>query len=170
MTGTYHNEEKNIEENNTIIAWVDMMKIIAAITVVAIHMYPLKSINRDADIFRYLLCTWAVPFFFITSGYFLLKDYGTDICKKRIMKQLVKVGKWYIIWSIVYAPIILVRKILPQGNFMRGVAYELRDFIFMGSYFQLWYLCVMIWYLIILLLLNKKVSLKTATIISFRKS
>ena len=29
MTGTYHNEEKNIEENNTIIAWVDMMKIIA---------------------------------------------------------------------------------------------------------------------------------------------
>lgn len=52
-------------------------------------------------------------------------------------------------------------------EFSDGGYYELRDFILMGSYFQLWYLCAMIWCLIFLLLVNGRISLKKVMVFSF---
>ncbi|MHB8065134.1 MAG: acyltransferase family protein, partial [Ruminiclostridium sp.] len=61
-------------------AGLDYFRIIAALLIVAIHTYPLASISQAADfIFTHIFARIAVPFFFMTTGFFLLPKYIEDI-------------------------------------------------------------------------------------------
>ena len=53
---------------------IDIFRYICAIMVVAIHSSPFTDINKDLGyIFTEIVPQIAVPFFFITSGYFYIK-------------------------------------------------------------------------------------------------
>ena len=60
---------------------IDIMRVICAIMVVVIHIPPFGSIERFDTINYYLqqyVSRVAVPFFFITSGFFLAKKNSLD--------------------------------------------------------------------------------------------
>ncbi|MBE5837998.1 acyltransferase family protein [Butyrivibrio sp.] len=129
-------------------ASIDIMRLLASIAVVAIHTYPFKSYGSTIDMVRYAFCTWAVPFFFTVTGYYFdINNENRALVKLWLMMRL------YFIWTLIYFPIIFVRKIYKQENIMHAILEEIKDILFVGSYFQLWYFVAMIWSLLLLLLI-----------------
>ena len=70
------------KKSNTVSA-VDLFKCIFAICVVAIHTMAFKDHGESAYFaFTYCITSFAVPYFFVCSGYFLgRKIYGKDLQK-----------------------------------------------------------------------------------------
>ena len=58
-------------------AGVDLFRIPAALMVAAIHIAPFSTWNRVGDVlFTYCLGRIAVPFFLMTTGFFVLAPYA----------------------------------------------------------------------------------------------
>lgn len=134
------------------IVGIDVMKTFFAICVVAIHTHPYSnynstpySITRFCDIL--LLC--AVPFFFITTGYFMgkkLQSPLSDEKNKKVLEYcLKKYLKLYLIWTAVYLPITLYYyfMISEQSIGMKFLDF-LRGLLFLGEHWNSW----MLWYLL----------------------
>ena len=75
--------------------WIDRMRMVAAILVVSIHISPLLQLNATADfILTRIVGRLAVPFFFITTSYFLfINGYSSN---EKIKKTLIQLSQWYI--------------------------------------------------------------------------
>jgi len=88
---------------------IDFVKFIFAFFVVAIHTKPL--INAENPIMLSLYETFlglAVPFFFIASGFLITENQRTmpqSVLAERVRKHLVKLIKFYLIWSAIYLPL-----------------------------------------------------------------
>lgn len=55
---------------------IDLFRVIAAILIIAIHTSPFGSYNTWADfVLTRVIARVAVPFFFMTSGFFLISRY-----------------------------------------------------------------------------------------------
>lgn len=55
---------------------VDLVKFIAALLVVSIHISPVASYGKEIDFFlRNYFARLAVPYFFIASGFFCLEKF-----------------------------------------------------------------------------------------------
>lgn len=100
-------------KSNTVSA-VDLFKCIFAICVVAIHTMAFKDHGESAYFaFTYCITSFAVPYFFVCSGYFLgRKIYGKDLQKsdyRLIIKNYAqRLLKPYLIWGCWYFLIVLV--------------------------------------------------------------
>ena len=85
---------------NKTFAGIDYFRLIAAFMVIAIHTSPLSVWNEGIDfLITYCVGRIAVPFFFMTTGYFVLAPYVLSNFKKKspIHKYLVK--KFFLIFS-----------------------------------------------------------------------
>ena len=153
----------SLKQNNSI----DLAKFIFAILVVAIHVSPFGSSESDALSFlsffvRDYLARLAVPFFFITSGYFLFRK--TDINNfdfKRSKEYVKKLIKLYLIWSAIYFPLGFGNAFFDEKGFLHGVFNYIKKFIISTSFSHLWYLNALIFaVLVISVLLYKRISPK----------
>ena len=80
---------------------LDISRLIASLMVVAIHTYPLSSINGTLDYcFTRIICRIAVPIFLMITGYYVLNK-DIDYLKKYTIKIL----KIYLISILIYNPI-----------------------------------------------------------------
>ena len=113
---------------------LDYFRIIAALFIVAIHIGPLSSFNATADfLFTYCLGRVAVPFFLMTTGYFVLSSSVKR--PKSLQKNLKKVTLLYVFSTLVYLPINLYSdKIVWNLNIIA------KDVLFDGTFYHLWYL------------------------------
>ncbi len=93
---------------NTRIASIELFRILAMVAIIAIHTSPFGfSLSPDEDRFLPILidlsCRFAVPFFFIASGYFLGEKVraGKDVVDTfwRAAKRLLSL---YVVWSLFY--------------------------------------------------------------------
>ena len=75
---------------------IDKFRIIAAILIIAIHTYPLISINETLDFaFTHVFCRIGVPMFLMITGYFILPKAIQD--RKQLIKYTIKIAKVYLI-------------------------------------------------------------------------
>ena len=73
---------------------IDKMRFAAALLVIAIHTSPLDSFSETGNfILTRIFGRVAVPFFFMTSGFFVLSKYRYD--GSRLYKFLKKTGIVY---------------------------------------------------------------------------
>lgn len=90
---------------------IDITKLICAIMVIAIHTQPFIRnvwLDRGAGVITRL----AVPFFFVTTGFFL--DFSdTKMVKKYVFRLLVL----YAVWTVIYLPFssLSISKLLLTG-------------------------------------------------------
>ena len=76
---------------------IDKFRIIAAILIIAIHTYPLISINETLDFaFTHVFCRIGVPMFLMITGYFILPKAIQD------RKQLIKYTINILLLSLLY--------------------------------------------------------------------
>lgn len=126
---------------------VDAAKLICAVLIVAIHVPPF---GKDASaplaaagnfFFRFYLGRIAVPFFFLTAGFFLFRktasgNFSFAPCRQYILRLL----RIYVLWTVLYLPWI-IREARESGkNLLTGLLSFLRNFLLTGSYSHLWYL------------------------------
>ncbi|MCI8327600.1 MAG: acyltransferase family protein [Lachnospiraceae bacterium] len=145
-------------------AGIDAFRMIAAFMVVAIHISPFSVWNQDVDyLITYCLGRIAVPFFLMTTGYFVLAPYVRSGFKRKypIRKYFVKNIGLYLMATLLYLPIVIYSKKMPHG--IMGL---LKQVFFDGTFYHLWYFPAVIIGCALLMFLIKK-SMRAAIIFSF---
>lgn len=122
---------------------IDLFRLIGAFFIMCIHTN-YGNLNQEyVDSLR-LVSRWAVPFYFIATGFFLGNkiDYN-NLDFKRIEKNVSMLISILIISSIIYLPLDFI-----HGNNINSIVN-----ILTGSYFHLWFIggllvgYIFIWYL-----------------------
>ena len=113
---------------------LDKFRVIVAILIIAIHIYPLSSINETADfVFTHCICRIGVPFFLMITGYFILPKAMEK--KKNLVQYTIKILKIYLISIILYLPINIYANQLNNITFFD----LLKKILINGTLYHLWY-------------------------------
>lgn len=129
---------------------IDYFRMIAAVLIVAIHTSPLASFSATGDfIFTRIIARVAVPFFLVTSGFFLISRYSYNADKLR--KFIKKTALIYAAAIVIYIPINIYNGYFSEDNLLPKI---IKDIVFDGTLYHLWYLpaaivgAVITWYLV----------------------
>jgi alanine racemase len=129
---------------------IDLFRIVAAILIIVIHTSPLSTYSEWGDfILTRVIARIAVPFFFMTSGFFLISRYQYNTKKLRIFVK--KTMLIYGIAIILYIPINIYNHYFQMENLLPNF---IKDIVFDGTLYHLWYLPaaiiggVITWYLV----------------------
>lgn len=111
---------------------LDLLRLIACFFIIAVHVgyYP-EFASMYANLFR-ASTRWAVPVFFLLSGFFL-REESSDY----IMLRIISIIKIFMISTLIYSFIIIIK-----GGFDFRVLFTtvLNFNLFRGVYFHLWFL------------------------------
>ncbi len=130
---------------------------------IAIHTNPFQSI--DDVVFQKcvrLIYEFAVPFFFVTQGFFLERSMAIINDEKNrgqvIEKSIRKMFKYYVIWEMIYFPFTVMYYRENSHSIITNIIDYVHNFLLMGKFeqsFHLWYLIASIWAATFIWLSNK---------------
>lgn len=109
------------------------MKFIMAIVVVAIHTEPFHSSQHNMQIAFNTFSGLAVPFFFISSGFLLGRRMQGDSDILPAKKQLIKIIKLYVKWSVIYLPL-AIKHIYQSMRSMSTIIYLIHMWVWTAVY------------------------------------
>ena len=156
-------------DNETNYNFIDLIKFILSILVVAIHVHPFGD-NSTMSGYNFWITDClgriAVPFYFVCSSYFVFKKIDVKEFDKNIpMKAAWRFFRLYILWTIIYIPWIVVSMLEYYNSVAHGLIGAVRNFLIVGSYGQLWYLnALAIAILLVTFFLLKKISVRKTII------
>ncbi len=109
---------------------IDLFRLIGAFFIMFLHT-GYGVLPEEYTGYIYLSARWAVPFFFMASGYFLaikITQSG-ELPLLSIERTLLKLIALLLVASLVYLPFVFLKK--------QSIALEM---LFTGSYFHLWFI------------------------------
>ncbi|WP_312108036.1 serine racemase VanT catalytic subunit [Brevibacillus reuszeri] len=145
---------------------IDHFKAIAAILVIAIHTGPFTTYNEYADfLFTGIVARLAVPFFFIASGFLLFQKIQGEAAQDRatIRRYVARIATLYGLAILIYLPINVY-----AGYFSSDfTVYTLvKDILFDGTMYHLWYFPALITGVLITFFLYKRFSFPVMLVIA----
>ena len=145
---------------------IQLFRLVGALMVIAIHTNPFMEINAYiAKGITGILTRVAVPFFFSLAGYFYMKKIEDK--KDYLKKYIYKILKIYIIWGVIYFPYSFIySSIKSERSLIFSVAAYVRNTIFGGAHFHLWYLPALIFAIILFDLLHRNVQMNKIKILA----
>lgn len=160
MTNAIRKNEKVISKIDTKKNYncVDLFKLIAALLIVFYHANELRELIPN--LLNYSFSGFAVPFFFIASGFFFKIGLDKKNDRKEKFKYFCDYEKKllliYLIWSLVNLPFILVRynSMYEGASFLKLTALILRRYLLCGSG-VIWYILSMAEAAAVIYLLDK---------------
>lgn len=179
------NIDKNYNENKVHYQNLDILKYISAILIMILHLRPFINFSDQLDLaFNNIITRICVPIFFIITGYFVAKKEKNN--ENYIKDYIKKTTPLYLVWSLLYVPIILgtIIQYLPIINeYLSKINISLPLFIILsmlllpfailialcytGTYYHLWYFPAIIFSLLILKKWKNKFDIKYLLVISF---
>lgn len=115
---------------------IDWFRLLAAFLVVAIHTSPLASFCETGDfILTRIAARIGVPFFFTTSGFFLFSE-GTGKTGK-LKAFLKRTAILYAAAILLYLPVNFYTGYFRMDCFLPNL---IKDLVFDGTFYHLWYL------------------------------
>ncbi|OCA83185.1 hypothetical protein A8F94_18895 [Bacillus sp. FJAT-27225] len=155
---------------------IDFIKFLAILAVVVIHTFP-----SDHVIGYFILdnvSRFAVPFFFMASGYFFgLKVNITPNSGDYFKKYVIKILKIYASWLVFYFVYDVIRILIGSGDvqeklfdYMKG--FTVLKLLYYGqgtSGYQLWFVIALVWSITVVFLFFKlgKIGLLLAASLCF---
>lgn len=113
---------------------IDSFRLIMALLIVMIHTYPFTSISEDLNyVLVNVLCRIGVPFFFMVTGYFVLTKALKD--KNELIKYTFNILKIYGFTILLYVPLNIYTGYFHSNNLWNII----KDVIFNGTFYHLWY-------------------------------
>lgn len=135
---------------------IDCARIIAALLIVAIHTSPLISLHETADfILTRVIARVAVPFFFMTTGFFLYLNSRN--LKERLRSFCKKTGILYGAAILLYLPLNIYSNYFDKEDLLYHI---IKDILFDGTMYHLWYLPAVILGVILVTFLIRRLSLR----------
>jgi surface polysaccharide O-acyltransferase-like enzyme len=121
-------------KNNSRIESVDTFRLLAVLFVIIVNIEHPK-VPMDIVTWEGLFSRWAIPFFFIISGYFLAMK--SERTKSLDVRAIIERLAWiFLIWIIVYFPLEIWNENFDMLKVFNMVTSPM--FIFSGSYDHLW--------------------------------
>ncbi len=115
---------------------IDYFRLIAAFLVMTIHTSPLLTYSETADfILTRIIARIAVPFFFMTSGFFLISRYSKN--SDRLKMFIKKTALIYGAAILIYLPINIYNGYFSESNLLPNI---IKDILIDGTMYHLWYL------------------------------
>lgn len=138
--------------------YIDILKLFFSICIVALHTYLFLDTNPTA--YWYLShCIWrlAVPFFFVTSGYFFCKKIKNSNTPKKVLYNSIKrLLVLLIFWLIISLPL-QINNLLIQGLSIKEMILSLIKSVCFYPWGALWYiLALIVAYILIYPFLKRK--------------
>lgn len=130
---------------------LDSAKLLAAFCIVVVHSGGFPEIGVFYGGLLENITRWALPFFFLVSGYTLGFKDNPDIMKR--VDKLISILFWV---SLIYTPLVFIKSIMLGTNFIESTV-NLNVF-YGGVYFHLWFMVSLILGLIISNFLIKNAS------------
>ncbi len=179
------NIDQNYQEKNLNYQNLDILKYIAAILILVLHLRPFLNYSNEFDLaFNNIITRTCVPIFFVITGYFtFLKEKERPHYIKEYIKKMIPM---YLVWSLLYLPIVLTflfdykDAILSSLGSITTSPILLALFlllllpivliialIYSGIYYHLWYFPALIFSLITLAFWKKKFPVHILLILSF---
>ncbi|MGG4490853.1 acyltransferase [Metabacillus idriensis] len=153
---------------------IDFIKFFAIFAVVVIHTFPLDS--RIEWFVLDNLSRFAVPFFFVASGYL----FGNKIINTResvlyFRRYVIKIVKIYVCWLIFYTIYDVLVIYLGDSDVLQELMkyfdeFTLLNLLYYGkgtSGYQLWFLTSLIWSIIILFIAYRLKKINVLLTLSF---
>ncbi len=123
---------------STISIKISKISLICAFFVVCIHCKPTGTVGGFTwwvnETFNKGICSIAVPFFFVVSGFFLAKHtHENHWWKREVNKRIKSLLIPYVSWSILYflytIPLILIANIIANTSLLRNFPTSLNDWL-----------------------------------------
>lgn len=143
-------------KSNDQIYGFDVLKMLMALCIVAIHVKPFEGNPILSRCFSPLLSA-AVPVFFILSSFFLFrklnsKSYDLNI----LLNWLKRIGTLYLFWLIVNLPFVIHDRLDRRGeSVITLVWYSIRDLFFASTFSGSWFLSALIFGVVFCYLIKK---------------
>lgn len=155
-TGIYIRRKDKTE--SVVYAGIDGFRLLASVMVIAIHTAPLAGLSGNLDfILTYCLGRVAVPFFLMTTGYFMLGAWKLSGCTEdeKVIRSMKKALFLYAAAFVFYLPVNFYTGVVPKsaGRFLQMI-------IFDGGFYHLWYFPAVILGCIIIVALMKRFSVQ----------
>lgn len=125
----------------TVYPWLDLLKLIMAISVVAVHANPLYGIDVPlASRALNVLESVSVPFFFTASSFLCFRGIRAEQFRERVsagscrVRSTISKFVWlYCVWFLAYIPFDCLGYWLDGTSLFRAVFLELRGFFLLGE-------------------------------------
>lgn len=115
---------------------IDFFRFIAALLIIAIHTSPLESFGEVGDfILTRVTARIAVPFFFMTSGFFVISRFADH--DNKFKRFLTRTAVIYAVASVLYLPLNIYKGYFATEYFLPNL---IKDIVFDGTFYHLWYL------------------------------
>lgn len=138
---------------------IDIAKLVCALLVVGVHVNVVDDFTGQVSfIIKSFIYNLLVPFFFICSGYFFYQGFKKN--KDYYKKYIGRIFKIYLCWTAIYMPIILLTYLTNNRGFILDFLIFIRNFIFAGSTYHLWYLISLIYSIYIVSVFLRKNKFK----------
>jgi len=127
-------------KTNAPYAGLDYFKLLAAVLVIAVHTSPLLSLHAEADfVLTRIIARVAVPFFFMATGFFMLPQYLDGSAKRgEGMRTFIrKTSLLYLAAILLYLPVNVYAGYFKENSLGARL---LKDIVFDGTFYHLWYL------------------------------
>ncbi|URN94593.1 MAG: acyltransferase family protein [Candidatus Pristimantibacillus lignocellulolyticus] len=116
---------------------IDIAKLVMAVLVICIHTDPLESYSVTGNfILTRVIARVAVPFFFMAAGYYF---WGKTRSTAQVFKYLKKIAFLYLVWSAIYT-LVNGYTWMKAGFTAEWLLQYGKQFVFVGSYYHLWFL------------------------------
>ena len=149
-------------DNRKAYTGIDYFRFVAAFLVIAIHTSPLSTYSELGNfILTRILARVAVPFYFMTSGFFLISRYAYN--GDKLIAFLKRVALFYGCSIVFYIPLNIYNHYFSMDNLLPNI---LKDIFFDGTMYHLWYLPASMTGAVIAWFLVRKSGFKRAFIIT----
>ena len=141
---------------------IDYFRLIAAFLIIAIHTSPLSTYSETGNfILTRIIARVAVPFFLMTSGFFLISRYSYN--EDKLKSFVKKTGFIYVVAILTYIPLNIYNGYFKMDNLLPNI---LKDIFFDGTIYHLWYLPAAILGAVIAWFAVKRCGFKKALLIT----
>jgi len=139
---------------------IDYARIFCVLLIVSIHLPVFASVDMFlSHYFNHVICRIAVPFFFISSGFFVADKIGV----KGSYKYVCRVLTLYLVYNIIYIPQSLYGLALRHED-INYIFDTIKGLVVVGGYMQLWYLISLAFAVFALQLMVSRLRLNDKTI------
>ncbi len=129
---------------------IDLFRLPAALLIIAIHTSPLASFSKTGDfVLTRVAARVAVPFFFMTSAFFVITRYAKNA--ERLAAFMKRTAVIYAAAIVFYIPVNIYSGYFREQPLLPRM---IKDVVFDGTFYHLWYLpasvmgALVAWYLV----------------------